>query len=79
VSELTSLSAGRIGTNASFGVITNFGKSVQSLTAESGKTIPLQLAYFRQKAEEIQRWQQDLEKALEQATSLYTVQNTAYD
>jgi carboxyl-terminal processing protease len=79
VTELARRSAGRQEQHPSFGAIRRFAETLKETPAKTGKAIPLQLAYFTQRAAENQRRQQELEKALEQATTLYTVENTAYD
>jgi carboxyl-terminal processing protease len=79
VTELARRSAGRQAQHPSFGAIRRFTETFAAAANKTGKAIPLQLAYFTQRAAENQRRQQELEKALEQATTLYTVENTAYD
>jgi len=79
VAELTRRSAVRVGGHPSFEAIRQFTKTFADASDKTAKAIPLQPAYFTQRAAENQRRRQELEKALEQATTLYTVENTAYD
>jgi carboxyl-terminal processing protease len=79
VAELTRRSTGRLEQHPSFGAIRRFTEVLKEIPDKTGKAIPLQPAYFAQRAAENQRRQQELETALEQVTTLYTVENTAYD
>jgi carboxyl-terminal processing protease len=79
VAELTRRSTGRLAGHPSFGAIRRFTEVLVKAPDKTGQPIPLQPAYFTQRGAENQRRQQELATALEQATTLYTVENTAYD
>jgi carboxyl-terminal processing protease len=79
VGELNRRSTGRLAQHPSFGAIRRFTADLANAADKTVKAIPLQTAYFTQRAVENQRQQQELETALKQATTLYIVENTAYD
>jgi carboxyl-terminal processing protease len=79
VAELARRSTGRLAGHPSFGAIRRFTEVLAKAPDKTGQPILLQPAYFSQRAAENQRRQQELETALKQATTLYIVENTAYD
>ena len=79
IGELTRRSTGRQEQHPSFVTIRRFTQTIKNVPDKTGKAILLQPPYFTQRAAENQRYQLELEKALEQTTTLYTVENTTYD